>query len=157
MKDALVSDDKRQKMDSGYRRFGISTLLLAVLCLAIGLAGYKIGFERGQRLGSVVPARLSGSIYVQQYDVSDLGVPLDQLVREVRSSVVIDSWDVVGGYATIRLDEESESLVVEQDLEGHAMVYKYLSEFRLYFAEHGSRATAEGFYELRKPAKRVTQ
>ena len=53
--------------------FGLRSVLLGVLGVAVLFATYRVGFQYGRSAGPIVPANLSThEIYPREYDVSDL-------------------------------------------------------------------------------------
>jgi hypothetical protein len=114
-------------------QFQLRTVFWLMLCLAIGLGAYRLGFDTGFREGS---GRRRPAIYTKVYDVGHLVrmkrvggevVPdCDILIEQIRKNVLPDTWVEHGGQASIRFFPANRALIVSHHYVGQERVSKYL-------------------------------
>ncbi len=127
--------EKRRTM----ARFGLRTMLVAMLVLASSFASYHYGLNRGRTLGPMVPTNLiPDTVYTREYDVSDLvtsASDAEMVLNGLRESIEPTSWAVAGGCAEIQFNTDSGSFIVDQTWLGHFSVARYLSFLREHTTE----------------------
>ena len=121
-------------MRTRFARFGLRAVFIAIVVISSVLASYRLGFEHGREFGPIIPSDLDPQrIYDREYDVSDIihSEADAQLVIDSLSKVVEpDSWAVVGGYAEISFNPDTERFTVSHVWLGHALVVNYLNDVR---------------------------
>jgi hypothetical protein len=132
----MVNETQPQTAKTLHRKasFGLRTALVAMVAIATLLASYRVGYERGRKLGPMVPANISAfKICAREYEVSDIvksEADAELLINSLRELVEPDSWDVVGKYAEISYSSKSGAFAVSHVWSGHVSVVKYLSTVR---------------------------
>lgn len=131
MKNSVLEEKSRWRKRL---RFGLRGLLLLVVAAAMLSASYRLGYVRGRQDGPVIPSTINFyRIYSREYSIADLAsspTETEQLAAAVRRSAAPDTWDVVGGYATMEVSTSEMTLAVEYSFSGHVSIVEYLSDLR---------------------------
>lgn len=139
------TDSPEQKQSKTRTRYGLKSLLLVVLFVAISLSafqfGHQVGFKKGDRSGFA--AGLSAKVYPVSYRAADLVhqpgrtdafAQLSSLAGEITRNVQPTSWDSAGGPGTVAEYAHQLTLVVSQTERAHDEISTFLEAKR---AERG--------------------
>ena len=120
-------------------QYRLRSILWLLVCVAVGFAAYRRGFDDGFVDGANSRAYV-GQAYLMAYYVKDLlpqkplnGKPVetssDSLIQEITTNVLPNTWDKNGGQAVIR-SLNNRSLVVSHDRDGHNQIAACLKQRR---------------------------
>ncbi|MDV6032730.1 MAG: hypothetical protein F9B45_22120 [Phycisphaera sp. RhM] len=129
-------------------KFGLKSLLLLLLVVAVGLGAHKMGQESGRETGygsgfrEGWAAAMSAKLVSENYSVFDLLeasgetiggelAELDELLQEIQRDVDPASWKRNGGPAEINIYPQNLSLTVKQTARGHESLKSFLDRKRL--------------------------
>jgi hypothetical protein len=129
-----------QQSRRSWVQFSMRSILWLMLCVAVGFAAYRRGFDDGFADGANSRHHV-GETYVKAYHVADLMLPIlangkttsldsERLIRDITANVLPNTWNENGGQAGIRAFERNLSLVVSHDQDGHDRVAAYLTKRR---------------------------
>ena len=93
----------------------------------------NFGVERYGEAPKFVTFRTAHTVYAREYGVSDLVTSesdAEMVIDGLREAVEPTSWAVVGGYAEIQFNADSDGFMVDQTWPGHVSVVRYLSFLR---------------------------
>ncbi|MEX0710936.1 MAG: hypothetical protein WD278_01215 [Pirellulales bacterium] len=110
-------------------RFGLATLLFAVLCASGFMAGYRRGYDAGHE------KRQQGTYLVKVYKVADLLDPdagptpdFAPLIQLIKNTVHPADWADVGGPGQIQAFSDNQSIVVLQNPATHEKIKELLAD-----------------------------
>lgn len=136
--DNQPNDQKKRS----WTRFGLKSLLLLALMIALLLGGFRygrnVGFVEGSRQG--FSEGLVAKVYPVVYKVSDLVSPpnqsvsvfasYDTLIQEIQSEFQPQTWEAAEGPATLAPYPQNLSIVVAQTERGHQDLNDFLETKR---------------------------
>jgi len=121
---------------SSWLQFSLRTLLWIMLCVAIGIAAYRRGFEAGTT-DAINKRRLVVNPQFRVYDLTEIvrsgprgQADLDILVSDLTAKVLPNTWVDRGGAASIAIDQRVHMLIVSHDQDGHKRIVQYLDQRR---------------------------
>lgn len=133
-------EESSQGRPKKWTRFGIRSVLLFAMLVALLLAAFQygriVGVEEGFRDGFA--EGLTAKVYPVTYRVSDLVAPrigsraadYQGLIDEIVTTVQPKSWDDAGGPATLAAYPSNQALVVSQTPQGHDDLAEFLEAKR---------------------------
>lgn len=120
-------------------QINLRSLLWLMLCIAVGIGGYRRGFDVGFEDGTNQRNRV-GTRWARVYDIRDLVlskrlngavVPDGEfLIRDITAHVLPNTWNENGGQALIKFDAPNLALVVSHDRDGLNRVEDYIERLR---------------------------
>ena len=142
-------------------RFGLCSLLIVLVIVSALFGSYRLGYDHGRELGPIIPSNFHPKkLYDREYDVSDIvssAAEAEMVISSVREMVEQESWDVVGGYASISYNTDAGTFMVSHPWPGHVKFAIYLRLIRDYARGPASLADALAQAEAHVRSDRIVR